>query len=108
MIMDYKCPVCGKSYCSLDYFSKHMVEENEKAKKEEADATLKRLNELEKKIREVYNLLKQNADEYNKLSDNTKCNISMSFRKTNTNTYYMNEDEAVKRWVDALFGGAED
>lgn len=104
--MDYKCPVCGKELCSLDAFSRHMAEENEKAKKEEADATFKRLNELENKIKTAYDNLSKYVVEYNTISENTKCVLSLNFRQTKQKTNRV-DDDIVKLWTD-IFGGAED
>ena len=79
--MSYTCPICNKTYTSLDDFIKCLhdctqAEEKKAIEKKEAST---KIEDLRKQIKEKYEELKTLADKFNELSEKQHCGISCMF-----------------------------
>lgn len=82
-----RCEFCDKEFSSVKDYAYHLIDEanaKEKAEKEkEAEIKKKKLADREVKIKDLYELIKTEVDEYNKESDDVKYKISLKTEKIN-------------------------
>ena len=76
--MSYTCPICKKTYTSLDDFIKCLnkcaqAEEKKAIEKNEAST---KAEDLKKQIEEKYKELKALADKFNEISEKQHCGVS--------------------------------
>ncbi len=80
-----RCEFCNKEFSSVKDYAYHLIDEanaKEKAEKEkEAEIKKKKLADREVKIKDLYELIKTEINEYNKESDDVKYKISLEVEK---------------------------
>lgn len=90
-----RCEFCNKEFSSVKDYAYHLIDEanaKEKAEKEkEAEIKKKKLADREVKIKDLYELIKTEVNEYNKESDGVKYKVTLSNSK---------EDDTVKITVN--------
>lgn len=92
----FKCPICNKEFGNLSEYARHISFEDDSAKAKAENEKLKRISELEKRIKESYDALKVLADEYNKLSGDRTCITSLSFRRMGQRSDFTNFSDMLR------------
>lgn len=90
-----RCEFCDKEFSSVKDYAYHLIDEanaKEKAEKEkEAEIKKKELADREIKIKNLYEVIKTEINEYNKISDDVKYKVTLNSSK---------DDDAVRVTVN--------
>lgn len=82
-----RCEFCNQEFSSVKDYAYHLIDEanaKEKAEKErEAEIKKKKLADREVKIKNLYEAIKAEVNEYNKESDDVKYTVSLDSKKEN-------------------------
>lgn len=80
-----RCEFCNKEFSSVKDYAYHLIDEanaKEKAEKEkEAEIKKKKLADREVKIKNLYEVIKEEINEYNKESDDAKYKIALDTKE---------------------------
>ena len=83
-----RCNFCNKEFSDVKDYAYHLIDEanaKEKAEKEkEAEIKKKKLADREVKIKNLYEAIKKEINEYNKESDDTKYKIALDIERNDT------------------------